>query len=251
VIDLHSHVLPGVDDGARTLEDSRELARRAAAEGITAIAATPHVRADYPTTVDRMEEGVASLRADFAEQKIPVEILHGGEIDLNAMASLTEDDLRRFTIAQTGRYLLVEFPYRGWPHGLEQRLFDLALAGITPIIAHPERNSSVQAEPGRLASIVERGGLVQITAASLDGRIGRRSRKAAEDLIARGHAHLLASDAHTPEVREVGLAGAVEALGDEGMARYLTEVVPAAIVAGDGLPARPATPRRRRRFLRR
>jgi protein-tyrosine phosphatase len=78
VIDLHLHVLPGVDDGARTLEDSRELARRAASEGITVIAATPHVRADYPTTADRMEAGVASLRTDFAEQMIPVEILHAG-----------------------------------------------------------------------------------------------------------------------------------------------------------------------------
>jgi protein-tyrosine phosphatase len=250
VIDLHSHVLPGVDDGARTLEDSRELARRAAAEGITAIAATPHVRADYPTTVERMEAGVASLRADFAEQRIPVEILHGGEIDLDAMGRLSPDDLRGFTIAQTGRYLLVEFPYRGWPLGLEQRLFDLALAGITPILAHPERNASVQEEPGRLAPIVERGGLVQITAASLDGRIGRRSKRAAEELVAAGHAHLLASDAHTPDVREVGLAGAVEALGDDEMAQYLTESAPAAVVAGEAVPPRP-NPKRRRGFLRR
>ena len=250
MIDLHSHVLAGVDDGARTLEDSRELARRAAAEGITAIAATPHVRADYPTSLEQMEAGVAELRADFAEQRIPVEILHGGEIDLDAMTRLTQEDLRGFTIAQSGRYLLVEFPYRGWPLGLEQQLFDLALTGITPILAHPERNASVQEEPGRLTAFVERGGLVQITAASLDGRIGRRSKKAAEELIAGGHAHLLASDAHTPEVREVGLAGAVEALADDELAHYLTEAAPAAIVAGESLPPRPAR-RRRRGFLRR
>jgi protein-tyrosine phosphatase len=250
VIDLHSHVLPGLDDGAQSIDDSRELARRAAAEGITAIAATPHVRADYPTTVAEMEAGVASLRADFAEQGIPVEILHGGEIDFDAMATLSQEDLRRFTIAQTGRYLLVEFPYRGWPLGLEQRLFDLALAGITPILAHPERNAVVQGEPDRLATIVDRGGLVQITAASLDGRIGRSSRKAAEELIANGRAHLLASDAHTPEVREVGLAGAVEALADEELASYMTEVAPAAIVAGEAPPPVPER-KRRRRFLRR
>lgn len=250
MIDLHSHVLPGVDDGAQTLEDSRELARRAAAAGITAIAATPHVRADYPTTLEQMEAGVASLRADFAELGIPVDILHGGEIDLDAMARLTQEDLWGFTIAQTGRYLLVEFPYRGWPLGLEQQLFDLALAGITPILAHPERNASVQEEPARLATIVERGGLVQITAASLDGRIGRRSRKAAEELIASGNAHLLASDAHTPEVREVGLVGAVEALADDEMAEYLTEAAPAAVVAGENLPPLPPG-KRRRGFFRR
>jgi len=250
VIDLHSHVLPGVDDGARTIEDSRELARRAAAEGITAIAATPHVRADYPTTADQMEAGVASLRADFAQQQIPLKILHGGELDLEAMARLGEDDLRRFTIAQTGHYLLIEFPYRGWPLNLEHQLFDLALSGITAILAHPERNAEVQADPGRLAPFAERGGLIQITAASLDGRIGRRSQKAAEELIAAGHAHLLASDAHTPDVREAGLADAVEALADEELARYLTETAPAAVVAGEPLPPRP-TPKRRRGFLRR
>jgi protein-tyrosine phosphatase len=250
VIDLHSHVLPGVDDGAQTIEDSRELARRAAGEGITAIAATPHVRADYPTTADRMEAGVTSLRADFAEQGIPVEILHGGEIDLDAMRNLTQDDLRRFTIAQGGRYLLVEFPYRGWPLDLEQRLFDLALHGIAPILAHPERNSEVQGDPKRLGPIVERGAFVQITAASLDGRIGRSSRKAAEELISAGHAHLLGSDAHTPDIREVGLAGAVEALGDHELASYLTEAAPGAIVAGEAVPPPPER-KRRRGFLRR
>jgi protein-tyrosine phosphatase len=249
VIDLHSHVLPGVDDGARTIEDSRELASKAASEGITAIAATPHVRHDYPTTPDRMEAEVAALRRDFSEQGIPVEILHGGEVDLQAMRTLSQDDLRRFTIAQNGRYLLVEFPYRGWPLDLEQTLFDLALSGIAPILAHPERNAEVQADPGRLGPFVERGGLVQITAASLDGRIGRRSRQAAQQLIEAGHAHVLASDAHLPEIREVGLATAAEALDDE-LARYLTQAAPSAIVAGEAVPPPPVR-RRRRRFLRR
>jgi len=95
VIDLHSHVLPGVDDGARTIEDSRELASKAASEGITTIAATPHVRHDYPTTPDRMEAEVAALRSDFSEQGIPIDILHGGEVDLQAMRALSQDDLRR------------------------------------------------------------------------------------------------------------------------------------------------------------
>jgi protein-tyrosine phosphatase len=249
VIDLHSHVLPGVDDGARTIEDSRELASKAASEGITAIAATPHVRHDYPTTPDRMEAEVTALRRDLSEQGIPVEILHGGELDLQAMRALSQDDLRRFTIAQNGRYLLVEFPYRGWPLDLEQTLFDLALSGIAPILAHPERNAEVQADPGRLGPFVERGGLVQITAASLDGRIGRRSRQAAQQLIEAGHAHVLASDAHLPEIREVGLATAAEALDDE-LARYLTQAAPSAIVAGEAVPPPPVRSRRRR-FLRR
>jgi protein-tyrosine phosphatase len=248
VIDLHSHVLPGVDDGARTIEDSRELASKAASEGITAIAATPHVRHDYPTTPDQMEAAVAALRNDLSEQGIRVDILHGGEIDLEAMRALSQDDLRRFTIAQNGRYLLVEFPYRGWPLDLEQSLFDLALSGIAVILAHPERNAEVQADPGRLRSFIERGGLVQITAASLDGRIGRRSRQAAQELIEAGLAHVLASDAHLPEIREVGLATATQALDDE-LAAYLTQAAPSAIVAGEAVPPPPVR-RRRRRFRR-
>src|SRR5277367_6032368 len=104
VIDLHSHILPGLDDGVATIEEARELARAALAEGVTAIAATPHVREDYPTTPEQMEAGVAALRADFAEQGIALEVLHGGELDLEFLTTLPDEELRRFTIGQTGRY---------------------------------------------------------------------------------------------------------------------------------------------------
>jgi protein-tyrosine phosphatase len=249
VIDLHSHILPGLDDGARTIEDSRELAKRAAADGITAIAATPHVRDDYPTTPAEMETGVEALRADFAANGIDVKVIHGAEIDLEALEALGEDELRRFSLGQSGRYVLVETPYRGWPLDMEQRLFGLSVLGLVPILAHPERNTEVQEQPARLAPLVEQGALVQITAASLDGRIGKRSKQTAEKLIKNGLAHLLASDAHTPDVREGGLAGAVASLGDGELAAYLTEDAPAAILAGEPVPERP--PPRRRGILRR
>jgi len=102
VIDLHAHILPSLDDGAETLEESRVIARAAAAEGVEAIAATPHVRSDFPTTVEQMEAGVAELRADFDRERIPVQVLHGGEIDLEALRSLDAEMVRRFTLAQTG-----------------------------------------------------------------------------------------------------------------------------------------------------
>ena len=154
MIDLHSHILPGLDDGARTLEDARELARRAAADGVTAVAATPHVRPDYPTRPEDMERGVLGLREDFMEQGIPVEVLHGGEIDLGQLGSLGDDDLRRFSLARSERYLLLEFPYTGWPSGLEETVYGLGLRGLTPLLAHPERNREVQADPGRLVEAV-------------------------------------------------------------------------------------------------
>jgi protein-tyrosine phosphatase len=248
VIDLHCHILPGLDDGARTLDDSRDLGRRSAAEGIETIAATPHVRADYPTRPEQMERGVQALRDDFAVQGIHVGVLHGGEIDLELLPKLSGEDLRRFTIAQTGRYLLLEFPYVGWPLGLERAVFDLIAAGMRPILAHPERNRETQARPERLDSVLRIGAVVQLTAASVDGRLGRSSQSAARRLVGLGFVDLIASDAHTPAIRGAGLAAAAAALGDEALAHYLTVDAPAAIVAGEALPDRPA--RKRRRFTR-
>ena len=249
LIDLHSHILPGLDDGSRTVEDARALARRAAADGVTAIAATPHVRPDYPTRPDEMERGVIRLREDFVAQRIDVEVLHGGELDLGMLATVGDDALRRFTLAQSGRYLLLEFPYSGWPAGLEEMVYGLGLRGFVAIVAHPERNRAVQSDPGRLADAVRLGALVQVTAASLDGRIGRSSQKAATRLLELSLVHLLASDAHTPEIREAGLADAAEAVGDDALARFLTVDAPAAIVAGEALPERPPRARRRRWHL--
>ena len=249
MIDLHSHILPGLDDGSRTVEDARALARRAAEDGVTAIAATPHVRSDYPTRAGEMERGVSRLREDFLAEGIDVEVLPGGEIDLGMLASLDDDALRRFTLAQSGRYLLLEFPYTGWPAGLEETVYGLGLRGLLPVLAHPERNREVQSKPSRLAEVVRLGALVQLTAASLDGRIGRSAQAAARKLLELGIAHLLASDAHTPEIREAGLAAAAEALEDDGLARFLTVEAPSAIVAGEPVPDPPRMARRRRWYI--
>jgi protein-tyrosine phosphatase len=249
LIDLHSHILPGLDDGSRTVEDARALARRAGADGVTAVAATPHVRSDYPTRPEEMERGVLRLREDFLEHGIHVEVLHGGELDLAALDSLDDDDLRRFSLARSNRYVLLEFPYSGWPAGLEETVYGLGLRGFRAVLAHPERNRGVQASPGRLEEAVRLGALVQLTAASLDGRIGRSSRRAAEQLLAGGLAHVLASDAHTPDIREAGLGAAAEAVGDDRLAAYLTTEAPAAIVAGEAVPEPPPRARRRRFVL--
>ena len=245
MIDLHSHILPGIDDGARTLDDSRAIARQAAAEGITAIVATPHVRDDWPTTVDRMEAGVAHLRADFAYTQIPLEVLPGGEIALGRIPMLSRDELDRFSLGRSGRYLLVETPYVGWPLGLERTIRELSGSGLTPLLAHPERNGEVHRDLDRVERAVAVGALVQVTAASLDGRLGRTTRATSVSLLERGLVHVLASDAHTPEVREAGLAAAAAALKDGELARYLTEEVPAAIVAGEEIEEPPRWKRRR------
>jgi protein-tyrosine phosphatase len=239
VIDLHTHVLPGIDDGARSLADSRALALDAAKAGVSVLAATPHVRDDYPTTADMMEEAVAEVRADFVEQGIPVEVLHGAEVDLSILWAIPPDELRRLTIAQTGRYLLLEFPYRGWPFALDSAVARLVELGVTPLLAHPERNPEVQDRPPRVGKLVEAGALVQVTAASLDGVRDRAAQAAALRLLDLGLVHVLASDSHGPHIAREGLGEAGRTIGDPELARYLTVEVPGAIVAGDPVPARP------------
>jgi protein-tyrosine phosphatase len=239
VIDLHTHVLPGLDDGARTLAEARALALEAAAHGVTALAATPHVRDDYPTRPEEMEDAVAELRQDFVQHGVPVEVLHGAEIALDLLWMIPPPELRRLTLAQTGRYLLLEVPYRGWPLALESAVKRLIELGVTPLLAHPERNPDVQDRPDRVRGVVEAGALVQVTAASIEGSRDRAAQAAARRLLELDCVHVLASDSHGPHIPRQGLDEAVAALGDAALAKYLTEDVPAAIVAGVPVPDRP------------
>lgn len=238
MIDLHTHVLPGLDDGTRSLAEARALALDAAAQGISVLAATPHVRDDYPTTPDAMEDAVAELREDFAREGVPVDVVHGAEVALDLLWAVPPPDLRRLTIAQTGRYLLLEVPYRGWPFAFESAVKRLVELGVTPLLAHPERNPEVQDRPDRVRDVVEAGALVQVTAASIEGSRDRAAQAAAWRLLELGLVHVIASDSHGPHIARQGMADAVAALGDPGLAKYLTEDVPGAIVAGAPVPER-------------
>jgi protein-tyrosine phosphatase len=115
VIDLHSHLLPGIDDGVRTTAESLDLLRAAHEDGIARIAATPHVREDYPTSPAEMELRLAEVCGAAREAAIPVEVLPGGELDLEFAARLDDADLRRFGLGGTSSLLLLEFPYFSWP----------------------------------------------------------------------------------------------------------------------------------------
>jgi protein-tyrosine phosphatase len=251
MIDLHSHVLPAVDDGAENLAMSLALLRASADGGITQIAATPHVRADYPTTPEAMERGVAELNAAAREAGIPIVVLPGGELDIEEIARLDDNTLARFGLAGNPSVLLVECPYVGWPPGLRILTASLAAKGFTVVLAHPERNPVVQANPVVLRPLVDDGVLVQLTASSVDGRLGSPSKRASRALLDGGLAHLVASDAHSTVVRPAGLAAALASLDDPELARWLTEDVPGAVVHGAELPRRPVRVRHSRLRLRR
>jgi protein-tyrosine phosphatase len=235
VIDLHSHILPGLDDGAATASDSLALARAASSVGVTTIAATPHVRDDYPTSPDEMEQGVKALGQALADAGIAVEIAVGGELSLDRLDRLAEEDVARFSLGGTGRYLLVEFPYYGWPFTLEAQLRRLRGQGLIPVLAHPERNPEVQQAPHRLERLRRGGALAQVTIDSLTGVLGRRARRAARDLLEANAVDLLAFDSHAPAAYSLDAAGLADAVGDRRLAHHLTVDVPAAILAGDAV----------------
>jgi protein-tyrosine phosphatase len=247
VIDLHSHVLPGLDDGAADLDEAVAICRAAAEDGVEILAGTPHVRSDHPTTPEQMEEALAAVRAAAGDI---VRLVGGGEIDVFEL-DRPRDELARFALAGNPGYLLVETPYRGWPLDLPESLFRLRTIGITPVLAHPERNAEVQARPDLLVPLVAGGTLVQLTAASVDGRGGRRAQSCSRVLLDRNLAHLIASDAHTPAVRAAGMRSAALAVGAPALAHWLTVGVPRAIVDQDEVPPRPLSERPRRSRFRR
>jgi protein-tyrosine phosphatase len=239
VIDLHSHVLPGLDDGPRDVAGSLEILDAAAADGIATIAATPHVTDEYPTTADAMEAALVEVQA----LGHAVRVLPGAELDIRSAAELDDTTLRRFGLGGNPRLLLLETPYYGWPLDLADIVFGFQARGFTLVLAHPERNRDVADDPERLRPLVERGVAMQLTASAVDGRLGRRAQKTAHTLIERGLAQLIASDAHTAAIRAIGMRDAVGTLADDGLGRWLTEDVPAALLAGEQLPSRPTTRR--------
>ena len=236
MIDLHSHVLPAIDDGPQALDGSLEMLAAARADGIAQLAATPHVRDDWPTTPEQMERAVDELNA----LDTGVEVLRGAELDMEYAESLDDDALRRFGLGGNPQLLLLEFPYVGWPIGLRDLVFDLQVRGFAIVLAHPERNAEVQEQPERLRDLGDV--YVQLTAASVDGRLGRRSAATSRALLDAGLAHLIASDAHEPFIREIGMAAARDAVGD-ALGRWLTHDVPRALVAGETPPQRPSRSR--------
>ncbi|HWQ23646.1 MAG TPA: CpsB/CapC family capsule biosynthesis tyrosine phosphatase [Gaiellaceae bacterium] len=240
MIDLHAHVLPGLDDGATTLSEAVELVRLAAADGVRVVAATPHVRDDWPTCAEAMEAALAEVREAVARAGITVDVRGGGEIALPMLGELSREERARFGLGGNPALLLLEYPYVGIPLDLARTCAALRREGIVPVIAHPERNPDVQERPAVLEDVVRLGGLVQLTAASVSGALGRAAAECSRALLALGLAHLVSTDAHGPYGPSAGLPTVEAALGDAGLARWLVDHVPAALLAGEDVPLRPA-----------
>jgi protein-tyrosine phosphatase len=194
MVDIHCHILPGIDDGPASMAEALQMARIAAADGIRKMVATPHLT-DLPSP-KLIREMVCQLNAALADAAIPLEVLPGAD----ASALLPADILRQYTINGTD-YILFEFPHSHVPQNATELVFNVILAGMKPIITHPERNPSIVRRPEILFELVESGALVQLTAESLMGHFGPEAKACAEYLLDRRAAHFLATDAHSSHQR--------------------------------------------------
>ena len=243
MIDLHSHILPGLDDGPPSVDESLEMARVATASGTRAIATTSHVNTGYGIAIEELEAAREALAARFAGEDIGLELLAGGEIAPSRLPELDDDELRRISLGG-GPYVLLECPFSPVGSGMGPMVDDLRRRGFEVLLAHPERSPSFQREPQRLAGLIERGALAQVTSGSLAGAFGGVAQAVAEMMLHKGLVHVLASDAHDPAHRSPDLRLAFSAVGEDQF-EWMTSAAPAAILAGEPLPPRPPLPRRR------
>ncbi len=253
MIDLHSHILHAVDDGAQTLADAVAMARTAAAQGVTLMAATPHGHSSVSAWAGysplKVQDRLDELRAALAAAGVPLELVAGTEIygEPGALERLRARELLPYG---ESRAVLVEFPLGITRDAAEQIVFAFQLAGHRVVVAHPERYRYVQEDPNALIPLVERGALMQLTGDALLGNQGGRLQHMAELLLGHGLVQILATDAHGPHFRRLpNLALArerAEQLVGAAVADLLTRQVPAAVLS-DGLIA-PATPRPIRRW---
>jgi len=202
VIDIHNHILPGLDDGASDWDASLEMARMAVEDGIEAVVCTPHwvsgVSEVGPNTILELVE---SFRERLTARGVDLAVHPGAELRVDAALPYRLADGQALTLNQSGSYALIELPMEFIPRGMENLFYDMQVQGITPVLAHPERNSALRTTPQKLFDWVKTGIIVQITAASLLGRFGEGIRKFSVQLMERGVVHVIATDSHGPQVR--------------------------------------------------
>ena len=236
MVDTHCHALPGIDDGAKDLEEALALCRIAAADGIRTLVMTPHVMEfRYPNDRATIEGAFRTLSGAVEEERIPVSLVRGAEVHAAAdlVVRLKEGDL--LTYADGGRYLLLEFPFQEVVNGTEEIVYRLRLAGVTPVIAHPERIGFFMEDLDRLRLLTRLGAFGQVTGGSLLGQFGEKSERAAWKMVDQGLVQIVASDAHDPKHRPPVLSAAVVALSrqiGEDAARRMSDEIPSAILAG-------------------
>jgi protein-tyrosine phosphatase len=239
MIDLHCHVLAGIDDGPETIEGSVALARLAEARGVETIVATPHVSWHYDNDSGTIATRVADANRAVGAAGLALNVLAGAEIAITRGVELDAAELSALALGD-GPWLLVECPFTPVPTGVDMSILELEHRGHRVVLAHPERCPAFQRDPSMLQALVQNGAVTSITAGSLVGRFGSAVRHFALELIDAELVHNVASDAHDAAARQPGMAAELEQAGLGALAEWLTELVPTAILAGrETVPPRP------------
>jgi protein-tyrosine phosphatase len=236
MIDIHTHVLPHVDDGPQSWKESLAMLQKGAEDGIRGVVCTSHVLDRLDARIENtFIEKFKELRGKVAEAPFHISLWLGSEIHCNAAFSPKS---RLATFNGKGKYLLIELPLNGIPKNAEGVFFQLSLGGIVPILAHPERNGQIQQRPAVAFEFVNRGLLIQINSGSLTGRFGKTVRKTAFELIDHQLVHFVASDCHDTRNRPCNLSRAYAVVAKqwgEEMAVQMFKTNPYKAVIGEDI----------------
>lgn len=216
MIDLHCHILPGVDDGPDNIAESLEMAQAAVYSGITHVLCTPHHNnGRFENPKEQVLEKLTLFQKQLEVSGIPLTVFGGQEVRItgNILEKLTADEL--LTVDLEGRYLLIEFPTTDVPAYTEALFIKLLAEGVIPIIVHPERNQVFGEDPNRLIPYLDMGCLAQLTAPSYVGVFGKKIEKTAKNMVAHGLVQMVGSDAHGGTKRPFFLAEAMELIGKD------------------------------------
>lgn len=237
MIDIHCHILSGVDDGASTLTESIAMGKKAEQEGIKKIVATPYYHMDFDNPAKDIIDRVAMLNRELKKEGIQVEIFPGQEL---AIYKEMKNDLKNdvvLPINQTTKYIVIALPTNNIPADITNILFELQIEGYVPIIVHPERNIEFQENPDKLYRFVKNGALTQITAGSLIGKFGKKVEKFAYQLIDSNLTHFIASDAHNTKKLQFHMRNAYQSIkkryGNEKVYQFMENSE--AVLSGSGI----------------
>jgi protein-tyrosine phosphatase len=252
MVDIHAHILPGLDDGPETLHESIEMLHQAQTDGIQAIVATPHtLNGLYTNTPEMITNGIDNFCTEIKKHNIYINVYPGMEIhicdDLH-----TRIDNKSLISINNSRYVLIELPAPIIPPQFKEVIFQLKLNGYYPILAHPERNFAVQKNPNIIYDFIEWGVLIQLTAASVTGFFGSRIKKLCKKMLQNRLVHFLASDAHSVDNRPPILSEAhhecEKVLNDQKEALALIESNPKLVI--ENKPIEINEPIRKKRWFR-
>lgn len=216
MVDLHCHLLPGIDDGSKSMEISLRMAREATENGVTHALLTPHhMNGHYINHKQDVIRRTKEFQEQINAHNIPLTVFPGQEVRINGqlLEALDKDDILFADTA--GKYMMLEFPDDDVPHYTNQMIFDLQQRGIIPVIVHPERNTKIMAEPDLIYQLLEKGCLSQITASSYVGTFGKKVENFSRQLIEAGQGYIFASDAHDLPGRKYEMRQAFEKLRHE------------------------------------